>query len=102
MVRHFVRCVVKWGHYKDWIAAVKAENEAGVRFGMPVYRVYSANVGITNEVFCEAEYESSAEVERLDKVLEADPEFSKLLGVEVSHVVDGSLHDYLLSEISLD
>ncbi|MGD0122543.1 MAG: hypothetical protein ABSC46_08290 [Candidatus Limnocylindrales bacterium] len=102
MVRHVARCVVKFGHYKDWIAAVKAENEAGVRFGMPVYRVYSANVGITNEVFCEAEYESSAEFERLSKVLDEDPEWSKLIGIELSHLVDGSLHHYLLSEVSLD
>ncbi|MGO9177780.1 MAG: hypothetical protein ACLQBX_00745 [Candidatus Limnocylindrales bacterium] len=102
MVRHFVRYVVKFGHYRDWMAAVKAENEGLAKLGMPPYRFFSADLDIANEVFSEAVYESKADVERFDKVLEADPEISKLIGVELSHVVDGSLHGYLLSEVTLD
>jgi len=95
------RCVVKFGHYADFIEAVKAENQAAVRLGMPVYRLYEQHdpVGIRNEVFGEADYEDA--VWRNHGALEKDPEFAEALSRGVSHLVDGELHDYTLSEVPL-
>ena len=64
MVRHMVRQVVKHGHYKDFLAASKAWNDAAVKVGLPAYRLYQSNWGTFNEVFSEAEYEDSGDIER--------------------------------------
>ena len=101
MVRHLLRQVVKHGHWQDFIAASKAENEAGIKAGLPAYRVYMSNWGTFNEAFAEAEYEDSGDIERRTKAAMDNPEFNEALGVLVSHLVDGEAHDYVLSEVKL-
>ncbi len=102
MIRHLIRQVVKFGHVEDFVKASKALNEAGAALGMPAYRVYHSNWGTFNEVFSEAEYESSAELDRLMSSFGKDPVVSKAFGKLISHLVDGEAHDYLLQERSLD
>jgi hypothetical protein len=95
------RCVVKFGHYADFIATIKASKEAAVRLGLPVYRLYEKQVmGIRNELFAEADHEAA--VWQGHSALEEDPEYAAALTLGLSHLVDGELCDYLLSEVPLD
>jgi hypothetical protein len=101
VVRHMVRQVVRHGHYKDFLAASKAWNEAAVKVGLPAYRVYQSNWGTFNEVFSEAEYEDSADIERRFDAVAENEEFSEALRNLVSHLADGEAHDYVLREQTL-
>jgi hypothetical protein len=103
VVRHMVRQVVKHGHYKDFLAASKAWNDAAVKVGLPAYRVHASNWGTFNEVFSEAEYEDSGDIERRFEAANApaNTEFIEALGKLVSHLADGEAHDYVLREETL-
>ena len=101
MVRHMVRQVVRHGHYKDFLAASKAWNEAAVKVGLPVYRVYESNWGTFNEVFSEAEYQDSGDIERRFDAAADNKEFTEALRNLVSHLADGEAHDYVLREQTL-
>ncbi len=101
MVRHMVRQVVRHGHYKDFLAASKAWNEAAVKVGLPAYRVYQSNWGTFNEVFSEAEYQDSGDIERRFDAVAENEEFSEALRNLVSHLADGEAHDYVLREQTL-
>jgi hypothetical protein len=101
VVRHMVRQVVRHGHYKDFLAASKAWNEAAVKVGLPAYRVYESNWGTFNEVFSEAEYQDSGDIERRFDAVAENEEFSEALRNLVSHLADGEAHDYVLREQTL-
>jgi hypothetical protein len=101
VVRHMVRQVVRHGHYKDFLAASKAWNEAAVKVGLPAYRVYQSNWGTFNEVFSEAEYQDSGDIERRFDAVAENEEFSEALRNLVSHLADGEAHDYVLREQTL-
>ena len=103
MVRHMVRQVVRHGHYKDYLAAAKAWNEAGVKLGLPAYRVYASNWGTFNEVFSEAEYEDSGDIERrFDAATAANnAAFNDAAKNLFSHLAEGEAHDYVLREETL-
>jgi hypothetical protein len=96
-----VRQVVRHGHYKDFLAASKAWNEAAVKVGLPAYRVYESNWGTFNEVFSEAEYQDSGDIERRFDAVAENEEFSEALRNLVSHLADGEAHDYVLREQTL-
>lgn len=104
MVRHMVRSVVKFGHWADWITAFRAANEAAVRLGLPPYRLYvKTSMGIRNEVFTEAEYEDAADMgRRTEAAMDADAAYAAALDLMASHLVDGEIRDYLLSELPVD
>ncbi|MGA2513924.1 MAG: hypothetical protein ABSG37_09940 [Candidatus Limnocylindrales bacterium] len=101
MVRHLLRQVVRHGHWADFIVAYKAWNEAGVKVGLPAYRLYSSEWGTFNEAFAEAEYQDSGDIERRYKAAMDDPAFNEALGVLVGHLVDAQARDYVLSEVKL-
>ena len=101
MVRHMVRQVVRHGHFKDFLAASKAWNEAAVNAGLPAYRVYQSNWGTFNEVFSEAEYEDSGDIERRFDAASKNEELTEALRNLVSHLADGEAHDYVLREQTL-
>jgi hypothetical protein len=96
-----VRQVVRHGHYKDFLAASKAWNEAAVKVGLPAYRVYQSNWGTFNEVFSEAEYQDSGDIERRFDAVAENEQFSEALRNLVSHLADGEVHDYVLKEETL-
>jgi hypothetical protein len=96
-----VRQVVRHGHFKDFLAASKALNEAAVKVGLPAYRVYESNWGTFNEVFSEAEYQDSGDIERRFDAAADNKEFSDALRNLVSHLADGEAHDYVLREQTL-
>ncbi len=99
MVRHMVRAVVKSGHWDEFVAADKAWQEVATRVGLPAYRTYSSNWGTCNEVFGDAEYESSADIEAKFAAANKDPAYDAALKAWLSHVVDGESRDYVLSEV---
>jgi hypothetical protein len=99
MVRHMGRDIVKFGHRDEYVATMRALNEVVTRLGHPVYRLYESNWGTYNEVFWEAEYESSADIEARFAATAKDPEFKAALNANLSHVVDGETRDYVLSEV---
>jgi len=101
MVRHLLRQVIRHNHWADWIAASKAWNEAGVKAGLPAYRLYSSDWGSFTEGFVEADYQDSGDIERRIKAAMDNPEFDEALGVLVSQLVDSEAHDYVLSEVKL-
>ncbi|MGZ6340746.1 MAG: NIPSNAP family protein [Candidatus Limnocylindrales bacterium] len=94
-----VRAVVKSGHWDEFVAADKAWQEAATRVGFPTYRTYSSNWGTFNEVFGDAEYESSADIEARFAAADKDPAYDAALKAWLSHVVDGESRDYVLSEV---
>jgi hypothetical protein len=95
-----VRAVVKSGHWDEFVAADKAWQEVATRAGLPAYRTYSSNWGTFNEVFGEAEYESSADIEARFAAADKDPAYDAALRAWISHVVDGESRDYVLSEVA--
>jgi len=99
MVRHLLRQVVRHDHWADWIAASKAWNEAGIKAGLPAYRLYSSDCGTFNEAFAEADYEDCGDIQRRIKAAIDNPEFA--LGGLVSQLVDSEARDYVLSEVKL-
>jgi hypothetical protein len=99
MVRHMGRDIVKFGHRDEYVATMRALNEVVTRLGHPVYRLYESNWGTFNEVFWEAEFESSADIEARLAAVKKDPEFVAALTANLSHVVDGETRDYVLSEV---
>ncbi|HEV2005928.1 MAG TPA: hypothetical protein VGQ85_04865 [Candidatus Limnocylindrales bacterium] len=100
MVRHLVREVIRHGHYKDFLAASKAWNDAAAKHGLPAYRIYASNWGTFNEVFAEAEYESSGDIERRVEAASAanDEVFNQAYRDLLSHLVESEAHDYVLRE----
>ena len=102
MVRNMGRDVVKYGHWDAYLAAHKALNKESVRVGLPAYRLYGSEWGTLNEVFSEAEFESSDDILARFKVAIKDADYAASLKVLLEHVVDGMSHTYVLSEENLD
>lgn len=101
MVRHMVRQVVRHGHYKDYLAAAKAWNEAAVKVGLPAYRVHQSNWGTLNEVFSEAEYQDSGDIERRFEAAADNKELDEAFKNLIGHIAEGEAHDYVLKEEAL-
>ena len=99
MVRHLVRVVVQGGHWEEFIAAQRAWNEVATRVGLPAYRLYESRWGTLGEVFAEAEYESSADIDARFDAAYKDPDYRAAGKAWTSHVVDGASRDYVLLEV---
>lgn len=68
MFRHTVRQIVKFGEYRDFVAALKEVNALTASVGLPSYRAWGSAFGGLNEVWTEAEYEGlDAHVAAWDK-----------------------------------
>jgi hypothetical protein len=104
MVRFRVREVVKYGHWKEYLAAGAAWNEAAAPLGLPPFRYYASNWGTQNEMFAEAEFEDSGDIERRFAAANAanDPAYEAAETAVHEHVVEGESYTWLLSEVSLD
>jgi len=97
-LRHMIRHIVKLGHYQDFMAAMATWNDAAGSVGLPPYRVWESQFGIVQEVFTEAEFESiDAHLAALEAA-HSDANFGAVNQQLASHLVDGSLHDYVLFE----
>lgn len=97
-MRHMIRHIVKLGHYQAFMEAMAAWNDAARNVGLPPYRIWESQFGTVQEVFTEAEFES---IEAHLATLEAahtDPTFAAANEAVSAHLVDGSLHDYVLFE----
>lgn len=67
--------------------------------GLPAHRTYSSNWGTFHEVFSDAEYESSPDIEARFAAADKDRAYDAALRGWLSHVVDGESRDYVLSEV---
>ena len=97
-MRHMIRHVVKLGHYQQFLDGMAAWNREAQRVGLPSYRIWESQFGTVQEVFTEAEFES---IEAHLAALEAahpDAGFAAANEELSTHLVDGSLHDYVLFE----
>jgi hypothetical protein len=101
MGSHLIRLVVKHGHSKDFKAAAKKSNEVAVPLGLPAYRYYQSNWGTFNEVFGEAEYENSGDIEQRFAATEDNAELDEATRVLFGYLVEGEAHDYVLSDMPL-
>jgi hypothetical protein len=103
VVRYLVRDVVKFGHYEAYKAACKTWNEVAVKLGLPAFRYYASNWGTANEVFLEAEFEDSGDIERRFAAAEAvkDPAMEAAMAAVASHIADGQTFSYVLSDLDL-
>ncbi len=104
MARFMVREVVKYGHYKAYKAACKAWNDAAVKLGLPAFRYFSSAWGTANEVFLEAEYKDSGDIERRFDAAEAanDPDYEAASLAVASHTTEGQSYTYVLSDMPLE
>jgi hypothetical protein len=94
MIRH----IVKLGHYQQFMDGMAAWNREAQRVGLPAYRIWESQFGTVQEVFTEAEFESiEAHLAALDGA-HGDTDFAAANQELSSHLVDGSLHDYILFE----
>jgi hypothetical protein len=97
-VRHMIRHVVKLGHYQAFLDAMSAWNVEAQRLGLPAYRIWESQFGVVQEVFTEAEFESIEAQTSAFGAAHADQRFAALNDELSSHLVDGSLIDYVLYE----
>ena len=104
MVRFMLREVIKGGHYKEYKAACKAWNDAAAKVGLPAFRYFSSDWGTGGEVFFEAEYEDSGDIERRFAAADAanDPDYEAASLAVLSHRVDGQSYSYVLSDMPLE
>jgi hypothetical protein len=94
MIRH----VVKLGQYQAFMDGMAAWNREAVRVGLPAYRIWESQFGTVQEVFTEAEFESiDAHLAALEAA-HGDAAFAAANEELSTHLVDGSLHDYVLFE----
>ena len=97
-MRHMIRHIVKLGHYEAFLAGMAAWNDAARQVGLPAYRIWESQFGTVQEVFTEAEFDSiDAHLAALEGA-HIDPAFAAANQELSTHLVDGSLHDYVLFE----
>jgi hypothetical protein len=97
-LRHMIRHIVKLGHYQQFMDGMTAWNRESRRVGLPAYRIWESQFGTVQEVFTEAEFESiDAHLAALE-VAHTDAAFAAANQELSTHLVDGSLHDYVLFE----
>jgi hypothetical protein len=97
-LRHMIRHIVKLGHYEEFMTAMAAWNREARRVGLPAYRIWESQFGTVQEVFTEADFESiEAHLAALERA-HTDPAFAAANQELSTHLVDGSLHDYVLFE----
>ena len=102
MVRHLIRDVVRYGHWDAYVAAFKAWNEAGVKLGLPAYRLFMSDWGTINEVFLEADFASSGDIEARFKAAWEDEMYKAASRAVAEHLAEGSSRDYVLSPVDLE
>ena len=97
-MRHMIRHIVKLGHYQQFMTAMTAWNAEARRLGLPAYRVWDSQFGVVQEVFTEAEFESLDAHLATFAAAHGDAAFAAANDEVSAHLVDGSLHDYVLEE----
>lgn len=97
-MRHMIRHVVRLGHYQAFLDAMVDWNAEATRLGLPAYRVWESQFGVVQEVFTEADYDSIEAQTALFAAAHGDPEFARANEALSTHLVDGSLVDYMLDE----
>lgn len=97
-VRHMIRHIVKLGHYQDFMSAMAAWNDAAQKVGLPPYRIWESQFGAVQEVFTEAEFASLDAHLAAFEAAHTDAAFAAANEAVSLHLVDGSLHDYVLDE----
>jgi len=98
-VRHMIRHIVKLGHYQAFMTAMAAWNDAARDVGLPPYRIWESQFGAVQEVFTEAEFESIEAHQRAFEAAHTDATFGAANEALSTHLVDGSLYDYVLFEV---
>jgi hypothetical protein len=85
-------------------SASKAWNDAAVRSGLPAFRYFSSGCGTGSDVFLEAEYEDSADIERRFAAARAanDPDLQAAELAIGSHKVGGQAYSYVLTDMPLE
>ena len=97
-MRHMIRHIVKLGHYQAFLDGMAAWNREAQRVGLPAYRIWESQFGTVQEVFTEADFESiDAHLAALESA-HGDAAFAAANEELSRHLVDGSLHDYVLFE----
>jgi hypothetical protein len=97
-VRHMIRHIVKLGHYERFLSAMAAWNDEARRLGLPAYRIWESQFGVVQEVFTEAEFESVDAHLAAFATAHGDAAFAAANDEVSTHLVDGSLVDYVLDE----
>ncbi|MGA3030508.1 MAG: hypothetical protein ABSE58_07205 [Candidatus Limnocylindrales bacterium] len=101
MVRHWIRCQVKFGEWKAFRAALKVHNDDAARVGLPEYRVWSQWAGPFGEAFLEAEYASVEELRTRINAAQKDDQYEAKLEALFSHTVPGTNTDWTLESEDL-
>ena len=96
MVRHWIRCQVKFGEEKAFRAALKAHNDDAPRVGMPEYRAWSPYAGPFGEAFLEAEYGSVDEIHARISSARKDDQYEAKVEALFAHTVPGTAADWEL------
>lgn len=97
-MRHMIRHIVKLGHYEQFMTAMAAWNTEARRLGLPTYRIWESQFGAVQEVFTEAEFDSLDAHLAAFEAAHGDTAFAAANDEVSAHLVDGSLHDYVLEE----
>lgn len=97
-MRHMIRHIVKLGHYQAFLDSLVAWNVEAQRLGLPAYRIWESQFGVVQEVFTEGEFESLEAQSAAFDAAHADPAFAAANERLSTHLVDGSLIDYVLYE----
>lgn len=99
MFRHLVRHDIKFGEYREFVAALKEVNAQAPSAGLPTYRAWRSNFGGLNEVWLEADYEGlDAHVAAFENARSHEAFMTAFLRMG-SHIASGQ--DWPLEEIEL-
>lgn len=101
MVRYVVRAVVKNGHRRAFLTAFDTWKRAAVEAGLPAYRLYESTWGTYGEFFAAAEFEESADIDRRIGAALQVPEYEAAHEGVLAHLVEGTMRDYVLSEVTM-
>lgn len=97
-MRHLIRHIVKLGHYQAFLDSMVDWNAEAQRLGLPAYRIWESQFGVVQEVFTEGEFDSIEAQSMAFEAAHADPRFAAANERLSTHLVDGSLVDYVLYE----
>lgn len=99
-MRHMIRHLVKLGHYEAFMTSMAAWNVAAKRVGLPAYRIWDSQFGNAQEIFTEADYDSVESHLAAFQGAHGDAEFAAANREVSAHLVDGTVIDYVLFDVS--
>jgi hypothetical protein len=100
MYRYRAHQQVLYGRFNEFFEAWQALGVISRKRGWPEPNVWAPTVGTGNEVIVEVEFRDLTEFQRYNEAFQSDAEAMKLFRATGSIVVQGSVRDELLEQMT--